>query len=68
MFKSHHLCDGKLGDFCDSEIFTNHPLFKEDPNALQICLYYDDVEVCNPLGSREKIHKIGKLKILNMSY
>ena len=27
--------------------------------SLQIMLYYDDLEACNPLGSKAKIHKLG---------
>lgn len=42
-------------------VFQTHPLFSKDPSGLQIMLYYDDVEVCNPLGSKAKIHKLGKL-------
>ncbi|XP_035707361.1 uncharacterized protein LOC118435427 isoform X1 [Folsomia candida] len=30
--------------------------FKNNPLCLQI--YYDDVEICNPLGSKAKIHKL----------
>ena len=26
-----------------------------------ILLYHDDLEVCNPLSSQSKIHKIGKI-------
>ena len=26
-------------------------------------LYYDDLELCNPLGSRRTIHKIGIRKL-----
>ena len=37
-----------------------HPLFREDQKALQIFLYYDDVEMCNPLGSKKTVHKMGK--------
>lgn len=56
------MLDGeKIGDYCDGEIFQNHPLFKEDPCALQICLYYDDLEICNALGSKTKKHKLGEL-------
>lgn len=50
-----------MGDYCDGEQFQEHPLFKEDPCALQIRIYYDDVEVCNALGSKTKKHKLGKL-------
>lgn len=34
-------------------------MFVEDKYALQLCLYYDECEVVNPLGSRRGIHKIG---------
>ena len=48
-----------LGDFCDGSQFKAHPLFSTNPLALQIHLYYDDMEVCNPLGSNTKTHKLG---------
>ena len=60
IFKSHQLESGKIGDYCDSEQFKNHPLFKKYRHSLQICLYYDDLETCNPLGSKAKIHKLSK--------
>ena len=47
------------GDFCDAATFRNHPLFSQDPEALQIIGYYDELEVCNPLGSHIKKHKVG---------
>lgn len=49
----------KLGGFIDSEQFGQHPLFKEYSTALRLQLYYDDVEVTNPLGSKTTIHKLG---------
>ena len=48
-----------LGDYCDGKLFAENELFKEDPSALQIQLYYDELEVCNPLGSKAKKHKLG---------
>ena len=36
------------------------PFFQWIGTALQIMLYYDEVEVCNPLGSNRKKHKLGK--------
>ena len=50
---------GFLGDYCDSDHYCRHQLFSEDPTALQLILYYDELELCNPLGSRRKKHKIG---------
>ena len=48
-----------LHDFCDGQVYRDHPLFSIDPSALQIIAYYDDIEVCNPLGSSSKKHKLG---------
>ena len=48
-----------MSDCCDSPAFSSHRLFSTDPSALQIMIYYDDVEVTNPLGSKSKTHKIG---------
>ena len=56
---SHSLSEGFLGDYCDGELYTTSALFQEDPCALQIQLYYDELELCNPLGSKK--HKLGKL-------
>ena len=49
--------DGYLNDFCD----TDHPVFGIDPYALQLLLYFDELEVCNPLGSRPNKHKLGRM-------
>jgi len=48
-------------DFCDGEFFKQHPVFRKHPTALQIIIYYDDIEVANPLGSKAGTHKLGKL-------
>lgn len=63
-----HTTEGDtLEDFCDGKVFKSHPLFSSDKQALQIHFYYDDVEVCNPLGSKAKIHKLGKRIMLVLS-
>ena len=51
--------NGILEDFCDGELFHTHPLFSQNPNALQIIAYFDEVELCNPLGTHVKKHKLG---------
>ena len=57
---SEHISEGGLiGDFCDGTVFQTHPLFSQDPCALQIVTYYDEVELCNSLGSHVKKHKLG---------
>ena len=57
--RGHSRSDGLLGDYCDGCDFSHHPLYSVDPTSLQILLYYDDVEVCNPLGTKVKLHKLG---------
>jgi hypothetical protein len=56
----HRRKDGLITDYCDGYAFSLHPLFSRDPQALQIILYYDEVEVVNPLGSKTSKHKVGK--------
>ena len=46
-----------LGDYCDGRLFNDSDLFQTDPCALQIILYYDEVEYCSDIGS--KTHKLG---------
>ncbi len=53
--------DNILEDYKDGTNYQTHSLFSQHPSALQIFYYFDDVEVCNPLGSKAKIHKISAL-------
>lgn len=48
-----------MKDFCDGAIYKKHPVFMSHNLALQIVLYYDDVETANPLGSKAGNHKLG---------
>ena len=58
--RGHQRSDGLLADYCDGSVYKSHPLFSRNKQGLQIIAYYDDVEVCNPLGSKAKKHKLGK--------
>ena len=58
--KGHQRSDNIMEDFCDSPKAKNHPLLSTDTNAIQIMLYFDECELCNPLGSFRKKHKLGK--------
>jgi hypothetical protein len=62
--ESHERCDHLLGDVCDASFFKDHPLFGGDPLALQLFIYFDEVEVCNPLGHARGIHKLGTWQIV----
>lgn len=61
---SHRLNGGLLGEFCDRELYAKSQLFQGDPCALQVQLYYDELELCNPLGSKK--HKLGNVKCIHM--
>ena len=56
---SHQRHDGMIADCFNGQVFRQHPLFSRDPCALQIILYYDEVEVVNQLGSKTSKHKVG---------
>jgi hypothetical protein len=58
VFRGHKRSDSLLSDYCDGSLYNSHNLFSKDHTALQLIVYYDDVEVCNPLGSRAKKHKL----------
>lgn len=48
--------DNVLHDICDGSFVKNHPLFGVDKKSIKIILYYDEVNVCNPLSN--KVHKL----------
>ena len=56
-----HTSSEALSDYCDGSYFKSHPMFAKHSNALQIFFFYDDIEMCNPLGSHTKKHKLGKM-------
>ena len=55
----HQREDDIVEDYCDSRHAKDHPLFSKNSSALQIFLYYDEVEICNPIGHGRTKHKLG---------
>lgn len=47
-----------LNGYEDGQLFASDSYFQQHPDALRLCLYNDDIEVANPLGSRAGVHKI----------
>lgn len=66
--RGHSSQTSLISDFCDSQSFKSHPLFSVHADALQIFFYYDDLEVCNPLGSKAKIHKLSECLQADVQY
>lgn len=50
---------GFLKGYQDGQQYQQHGIFKTHPHALRLQLYYDDVEVTNPIGSKAGVHKLG---------
>lgn len=54
-----HICkDGEFIDFCCGSVFKRTELFQMQKYSLQIEIFNDDFEVCNPIGSKATIHKV----------
>lgn len=49
---------GQYGSFQDGVYFKENKLFGVQETSISVGLYIDDFEVCNPLGTSRKIHKI----------
>ena len=65
---SHSQSNNTIGHYCDASQYKTSALFKEDPCALQIQLFFDELEICNPLGSKAKKHKLGKTYVCIFIY
>jgi len=51
--------NGILAPFVDGQHFKNHPFFQKYKHLIKIQLYYDELEITNPLGSKICIRKLG---------
>lgn len=66
--RGHQRSDNIMEDYCDSVKFKTHPLFSSNRQALQIILFFDECELCNPLGSFRKKHKLGEIYLVCFLY
>lgn len=57
--KTKHVCTpGVFQDFCCGGTFKNNTLFQEEPYAIQIQIFLDAFETCNPLKSKSGKHAV----------
>lgn len=61
---NHKSTDGILRDFCDGDFYSKNPFFNDNPNALQIMLFFDEFTAVNPLGHQVKNYKIAGFYML----
>ena len=60
LFQNEKLCPpGFMRGYRDGQQYQQHSIFKTHPQALRLQLFYDDVEVTNPIGSNAGIQKLG---------
>lgn len=60
--------EGILEGFRDGKTFKDNPLFQNYPTALRLQIYFDELLVNNPLGTKTYAHKIGAFyfSVLNL--
>lgn len=52
-----HICEkGRYRDFCCSEMFSKNELFSKETNSIQIQIFFDGFELCDPLKPRAGVH------------
>jgi hypothetical protein len=44
--------------YLDGEEYLNHPFLQKNKDVVRINLYYDDIDVCNPIGSQSAVYKV----------
>lgn len=67
--EKHKCTEGMYADFCCGSVYRDCDLFR-NKNVIQIQLGIDDFEVCCPVKSKTKIHKISAVyfKIRNLPH
>ena len=55
-----------ITDFSNGTMFHDHPSFKDSKNSIVLSLYYDDIEICNPLGSKSRNTAVFYYSVLNL--
>jgi hypothetical protein len=45
-------------NYRDGSEFKNHPFLQKHDDVLRINLYYDDIDVVNPIGSQSAVYKV----------
>ena len=58
IFAKKEFSEGFYYDITDGEWFKEDQYFKDHPDALMVIIFHDELEICNPLGSRASVHKV----------
>lgn len=64
-YQLEHQCqDGVYQNFCCGQVYKSEDFFQSNPNAMQLQLAIDDLEICDPLGSKSNLHKISAVYLV----
>lgn len=64
-FQKEHRCEENVyKHFCCGQVYKSQAFFSENPNAIQLQLAIDDVEICDPLSSKSNMHKISAVYLV----
>lgn len=55
--RNHNCIEGVYHNFCCGKIYKSNPFFASNPYEVQIRLFTDDFEPCDPLKSKAGVHK-----------
>lgn len=57
--QAEHRCKQNIFEcFCCGQVFKSEEFFHLNPDAIQLQLAIDDVEICDPLSSKNNLHKL----------
>ncbi|KAJ8666195.1 hypothetical protein QAD02_007857 [Eretmocerus hayati] len=59
--------NGIFGSFIVGENSRTHPFYQRFPHSIRLRLYYNELGITNPLGSKTGIHKLGVFYFKNGS-
>lgn len=58
-YQREHKCQENVyQNFCCGQVYKSLDFFRINPNAIQLQIAVDDIEICDPLGSKSNLHKI----------
>lgn len=64
-FQRDNRCEPNIyKSFCCGDVFKSEEFFRLNPEALQLQIAFDDVEICDPLSSKSNMHKISAVYLV----
>ena len=62
----YYFDENVIKDIRDGDCFLTNTFFKENPQAVPLLVFVDELEICNPLGAGKTKHKINCSYVTNL--